>query len=110
MKEIKYQIWHKPSETIQIVARIDFNNRTVDTYGISEPIYGIPFDDVDWREYIGFSDKNGQDIYTGDITFGIRRGYQVVEMYQEYNMIGYNTDWEKEEVFGNIWQNSDLLR
>jgi hypothetical protein len=47
MKEIKYQIWHKPTKTIQVVANIDFNNQVVDTYGIDEPMYDIPFADVD---------------------------------------------------------------
>jgi hypothetical protein len=67
MKEIKYQIFHKPTKTIQVVAAIDFNNKVVDTYGIDEPIYGIPFGDVEWREYIGINDKNNDDIFTGDI-------------------------------------------
>jgi hypothetical protein len=67
MKEIKYQVYHKPSKTIQVVAVIDFNNRVLDTFGIDEPIYDIPFDDVEWRIYTGLKDKNRNDIYMGDI-------------------------------------------
>jgi len=53
MKEDKtgYKIYHKPTKTIQVIAVIDFNNKTVDTYGINEPIYGIPFDDVEFMSY-----------------------------------------------------------
>jgi hypothetical protein len=67
MKEIRYQVWHKPTKTIQVVAVIDFNNRVLDTYGIDEPIYDIPFEDVEWREYIGYQDKGNNNIFTGDI-------------------------------------------
>jgi hypothetical protein len=67
MKEIKYQIYHKPTKTIQVVALIDFNNKVLDTYGIDEPIYGIPFADVEWREYTGLTDKNCNQIYERDI-------------------------------------------
>jgi hypothetical protein len=67
MKEIKYQIYHKPTKTIQEVAVIDFNNKVLDTYGIDEPIYDIPFEDVEWRIYTGRKDKNNNHIYSRDI-------------------------------------------
>lgn len=67
MKEIKYQVWHKPTRTIQVVAIIDFNNKVLDTYGIDEPIYGIPFEDVEWRQYTGLNDKSNKLIYGRDI-------------------------------------------
>lgn len=67
MKEIKYQIYHKPTKTIQVVALIDFNNKVLDTYGINEPIYGIPFADVEWRIFTGQKDKKGILIYSRDI-------------------------------------------
>lgn len=36
------RIFHFPTQTIQFVSKIDFNNNRVDTYGIDQPIYDIP--------------------------------------------------------------------
>jgi hypothetical protein len=121
MKEIKYQVFHKPTKTIQVVALIDFNNKVLDTYGIDEPIFGIPFEDVEWREYIGFSDKNNKDIYTRDILLTSEGFKQVVfssdigcyeaicEMGSR-GVYGYTTDTIGVEVFGNIDLNPELLK
>jgi hypothetical protein len=65
MTEIKYQIWHKPTKTIQVVALIDFSRKTLFTY--DEPMDEIPFKDVEWRQFTGLYDKNKQEIYYGDI-------------------------------------------
>ena len=54
----KIQVFHKPTQTIQVVALIDFNNQVLDTYGISEPIYGIAFSEVEWREVPSLREMN----------------------------------------------------
>ena len=40
------KVYNKQTKTFQIIAHIDFNNRCVDTYGDTEPMYNIPFADV----------------------------------------------------------------
>jgi len=52
LNEIGIQIYHRPTKTFQLVAQIDFNNSTVDTYGIDEPIYGIPFDECELKKIV----------------------------------------------------------
>ena len=47
LNEIGMQIYHRPTKTFQLVAQIDFNNSTVDTYGVDEPVYGIPFSECE---------------------------------------------------------------
>jgi uncharacterized phage protein (TIGR01671 family) len=129
MKEIKYQIYHKPTKTIQEVALIDFNNRVLDTYGIDEPIYDIPFEDVEWRIYTGKKDKNSNDIYSRDIVKRvILNSTYIHKVYwdEEFSCFrpfasrffwddfegGYNDGRikaEEVEIIGNIDQNLELM-
>jgi hypothetical protein len=121
MKEIKYQVYHKPTKTIQVVAVIDFNNRVLDTYGIDEPIYDIPFEDVEWREYISKKDKLGSDIYTRDIIrYGDYESGQLVNKVmliqweekhynRQFEPIGFHLPYAELELVGNIDQNPELL-
>jgi hypothetical protein len=125
MKEIKYQVYHKPTKTIQAVAVIDFNNRVLDTYGIDEPIYDIPFEDVEWREYIGKTDIKSTKIHTRDIVRDHEpdprlKGKKLIGVIG-YEQTGFVINWKGEElgitdyfsdyleVIGNIDQNPGLL-
>jgi hypothetical protein len=133
MKEIKYQIFHKPTKTIQVVAAIDFNNKVVDTYGIDEPIYGIPFRDLEWRQYADINDKEENYIYTRDIVVVDRLdsfssfncGYVYFcqgsfriniikkpnnpeifsQRYTDGTLWMYLTDWKGLKIIGNLDQN-----
>lgn len=129
MKEIKYQIWHKTTKTIQTVALIDFNNKVLDTYGIDEPIYGIPFETVEWRVFTGKKDKNNVDIYSRDIVKNITGDYAFCREviwdndFCSFRPFASDFHWsdfeggyddlrtkpEQVEVIGNIDQNKELL-
>ena len=70
MRDIKYRIWHKPTKTMQQVAVISFVNGYVDTFGSKlypEPIYGIPFDEIELMQYCGFNDIKNNYAYENDI-------------------------------------------
>ena len=47
-----FKIWNKLSKTEEVVALIDFANRYVDTFGVSEPKYNIKFEDCDIFQFI----------------------------------------------------------
>jgi len=73
-------------------------------------------------QFTGLLDKNGKEIYEGDIMFG-QDSYGVSELGDdrfpvktvvEFNDGSYNLDPkfanENMEIIGNIYQNSDLLK
>ncbi len=66
-KNGQYRIFNKLTGTIQVVAIIDFGNEYVDTYGDTEPMYGIKFKDCILNQYTGLNDANKFPIYKDDI-------------------------------------------
>jgi len=120
MREIKCRVRVKSTNEISNIARIDFISKEVFVLKefdghLEEFIYS--FDEVDFIESTGLNDKNGKEIYEGDIVEFKTMSKRVERHYVEYSEYG---EWcvgmhrlpmrfQACEVVGNIYENPELL-
>jgi hypothetical protein len=113
MREIKFRAWHKGSNNVKPhMGYSDFD---------LEKFFRL-YDGWDIMQYTGLHDKNGKEIYEGDI---VRCKYQLraiwvetVEWSEELAGFapmcfprGYDEQHiEEYEVLGNIYENPELLK
>ena len=125
MREIKFRAWDgdkiislSMAYTLQYVAIQDNDENSKYANELS-----VEYADVVLMQYTGLKDKNGADIYEGDIIkydfnkfnyrieflnaeFIARRFYENIE-----NLYPSEFDYGKEcKVIGNIYENSELLK
>jgi hypothetical protein len=117
MREIKFRAWHKHfkqmSNTIMTLgdAYFGFPNR-------SELRYWLHVEDMEVMQFTGLKDKDGKEIYEGDIIHGpviTDTPYTVqcpsLESFHWYQELADAIEEGKQiEVIGNIYQNAELLK
>lgn len=78
---------------------------------------GVNFNDFEIMQYIGLKDKNGKEIYEGDIlSFGIYENedrrlvvkFEKLEI-DDFVIYGYDGQFEYGEIIGNIYENPELI-
>ena len=130
MREIKFRAWDKNDKRIFIDPQmIDFYNKKIgymqyQTEYMSDTSYSIPvgfeeFEYSELMEWTGLYDKNGEEIYEGDIFhIGSKKILYVVEWIdcglkgrQIKNISWIGLDYWKDdiEVIGNIYENPELM-
>lgn len=133
MREIKFRAWYQG----ELYPRVGIDLSTCELYKSDwNPNYmanppwegsiGLECDDLIVEQYTGLHDKNGREIYEGDIVKGIalcdfeygERGWgytdEVAFNHGHFYIKGYMSvlQWDKMEleVIGNIHQNPELLK
>ncbi|WP_149711091.1 YopX family protein [Campylobacter concisus] len=110
MREIKFRAWDKEKAKMDKNFRFDEFNDVNDYFAD---------DDFVFMQYTGLKDKNGKEIYEGDIlTWGnniIAKVYYAddlamfrcsVEGTEEFDLFAFN---QEASIIGNIYQNKELL-
>ena len=122
---LKYRVWDKQTERMHFVSGIDFNDGLVSSVNIWHE--GWPWelepDEIALMQSTGLKDKNGVDVYQGDIIRCTRGCPHEVIWLEKYGgtffggmpawyLSGLSNGYSwtgREEVIGNIYENSELL-
>ena len=134
MREIKFRAWDKNDKRIFIDPQmIDFYNKKIgymqyQTEYMTDTSYSIPvgfeeFEYSELMEWTGLYDKNGEDIYEGDILFESfgEKYYKVVFEngsfraefkgdFEEYSFDLIDVVAQGCKIVGNIYENPELLK
>ena len=124
MREIKFRAWHKPTQLMDDVVLIDFYNEKIgilyaDPVMQCESIQKYNFNEVELMQYTCLKDKNGNEIYEGDILKIWIEGYEQASPYVVEDMRELYFELERDdsyyriqetEVIGNIYENPNYRR
>ena len=136
MREIKFRAWDKKSKKMRAINTIAFNYeheafnfngdhlpKVVNVWGKDaiedkEVILYRESKDIILLQFTGLLDKNGKEIYEGDVIKTNEAGWIAKVVYNRDgffcidNKGGFSTecDWEELEVIGNIYENPELLK
>ena len=133
MREIKVRAWHKPYKQVCQVESLRFDGNGVYTAVlIEEPFYDrriVEADEIVIEQFTGLKDKNGTEIYQGDIcSFTSKTGKHTGVVERLDNLAGFGLrmvknnfrytfseldtmgiDLDTLEVIGNIHENPELV-
>lgn len=116
----KFRAWLKNENKMMEVRVIDWNNEVVDLFNLH---IEIPLDKIELMQSTGLHDKNGKEVFVGDIIKCTRGCPHEVYLEKEYGGtyvggmpaiylkgIREGYAWTgAEEILGNIYENSELL-
>lgn len=118
-RAIKFRAWIKEEKRIVEVEIVDTRAKTISYIEKSKITNGyylrsMNFEEIELMQYTGIKDKNGKEIYEGDIVVNSDGDYGYVFFKDgAYNVrhdvyTGYLFAWDY-EIKGNIYENIEML-
>jgi uncharacterized phage protein (TIGR01671 family) len=126
MREIKFRAWDKERKDMRQIKLMDWSEWWVSTGSTWERENGLEYgernsfknEETDRHilmQYTGLKDKNGKEIYEGDIVEWDEKEWgapnREVVIWDYELLSSRRTDWKQFcEVIGNIYENPELLQ
>ena len=124
MRKFRFRAWDTEKNKMVKVDTIDFNNGNVNDVDFYNQEIHFGFSTI-LLQYTGLKDKNGTEIYEGDILTdhgdegplyveysNERAMFVFVDKFDPFGVTSYSTlqiSYEQFEVIGNIYENPELL-
>lgn len=126
MREIKFRVWNKEWKMFAVaITDIYFDIETHLPYGIEFEHQTTDgqwhcdswMENCEFQQFTGLQDKNGKDIYEGDIVrtwsgvehMGAWEFSDLFEVKWDFKLLMELSMWDYVEVIGNIYENPELL-
>ena len=126
MREIKFRAWYKPYSHMVESDDVESINFDVEIIGVymeleNRGFHKLRLSDFELMQYTGLKDRNGKEIYEGDIindSFGDRKGrirynihiaaFEIAE-YDGIHLLSSHNSEKYFEVIGNIYEHPHLI-
>lgn len=120
-RDIRFRAWNYTTETMEIVEELTYNHGKIEQVNTDKDRILFPDKECELMQYTGLKDKNGTDVYEGDILswfFGTSvddatkeatrlHSPRVVEWTRAgFDMPLYGSEFE---IIGNIYEHPNLL-
>ena len=122
MRKIKFRAWDKENEKMMKVSSLSLENKEI-AVKENRTYHFFRMQNLELMQYTGLKDKNGKEIYEGDILFFRDENMKYIVVWQDAAFIIKSIEIRKYsekmcwlddteiccEIVGNIYENKKLL-